>query len=102
MHKMTQLFSLAGLTLLLSACGGPSDYTPGPDMTAADIYVGACQECHGENGAGKFGFLFKIAGSQASVDEIAEILKNGGKIMPSFPKMSDEQRMAMAAYIKAL
>ncbi len=102
MTKMTRLFALSILAAALSGCGGPSDYKPTAGMTAADIFADACQACHGENGAGKFGFLLKIAGSETSAEEIATLLKDGGHIMPSFPNMSEEEHLTMAAYIKAL
>jgi mono/diheme cytochrome c family protein len=70
-------------------------------MTAAEIYGSACEVCHGKNGAGKFGFLFKIADSESSVEEMAAALKDGGAIMPSFPNLSEEQRLMMAGYLKA-
>ena len=102
MKQMTRLFAASILAVTLSGCGGPSDFTPTEGMSAADIYASACQACHGENGGGKFGFLFKIAGTEASLEQVAATLKEGGSIMPSFPNMSDEDRMTMAAYIKAL
>lgn len=102
MQKMTQLISIIGFATLLGGCGGPSDFTPIEGMSPADIYVSACQKCHGENGAGKFGFLFKIQGSDYTIEEMAATIKDGGKIMPSFPNLSDEQRMMMASYIKTL
>ncbi|MGD8589292.1 MAG: cytochrome c [Chromatiales bacterium] len=100
MTKTIQLFTLAALTSLISGCGGPSDFTPSEGMTAVEIYNSACADCHGDNGAGKFGFLFKIAGSDDSVEEMAATIKEGGTIMPSFPNLSDEQRLMMAGYIK--
>ena len=102
MTKTPRFFALAGATALLGGCGGPSDFTPTEGMTAAEIYGSACASCHGQDGAGKFGFLFKIAGSESSAEEMAEAIKEGGKIMPSFPNLSDEQRMMMAGYIKSL
>lgn len=102
MTKTTRLFAISILAATLSGCGGPSDFKPSDGMPAADIYTNACQACHGESGGGKFGFLLKIAGSEDSLDEIAALLKEGGHIMPSFPNMSDEERLTMAAYIKAL
>jgi mono/diheme cytochrome c family protein len=102
MNKMTRMLPIAGIAILLGGCGGPSDFTPTADMTAADIYGSACQVCHGENGAGKFGFLFKIQGSESSLEQMAAALKDGGKLMPSFPNLSDEQRVMMATYIKSL
>ena len=102
MNKMTRMLPIAGLAILLGGCGGPSDFTPAAGMTAADIYSSACQACHGENGAGKFGFLFKVQGSESSLEQMAAALKDGGKIMPSFPNLSDEQHLMMASYIKSL
>jgi mono/diheme cytochrome c family protein len=101
MYKMSQLIAISGLTAVLSGCGGPSDFSPAEGMSAADIYASTCQSCHGENGAGKFGFLFKIVGSESSPEEMAAALTEGGSIMPSFPNLSDEQRLMMAAYIKS-
>ncbi|MEN8167484.1 MAG: cytochrome c [Pseudomonadota bacterium] len=101
MTKMPQIATITALTALLSGCGGPSDFSPAEGMSAANIYASACQSCHGENGAGKFGFLFKIAGSESSPEEMATALKEGGSIMPSFPNLSDKQRTMMAAYVKA-
>ena len=102
MTKTTRLFAIAGITALLAGCGGPSDFTPTQGMSAAEIYSNACEVCHGNNGAGKFGFLFKIAGTDSSAEEIATTIQQGGKIMPSFPNLNEEQRMMMAGYIKSL
>jgi mono/diheme cytochrome c family protein len=101
MTKTTRLFALTALTALLSGCGGPSDFTPSEGMTAAEIYASACAACHGDKGAGKFGFLFKIAGSESSAEAMAAAINEGGTIMPSFPNLSDEQRLMMAGYIKS-
>lgn len=102
MTKTTRLIAVSILATTLSGCGGPSDFKPTEGMSAADIFNGACQACHGENGGGKFGFLLKVAGTDTSMEEIASLLKDGGHIMPSFPNMSDEERLALATYIKAL
>lgn len=102
MTKLPRLFAISTLTAVLSGCGGPSDFKPVAGMTASDIFVDACQACHGENGGGKFGFLLKIAGTDTSTEEIATLLKDGGRIMPSFPNMSEEEHLTMAAYVKAL
>ncbi len=102
MIKTNRLLAIATLAAALSGCGGPSDFKPTEGMSVADIYAGACQACHGENGAGKFGFLLKVAQSDKSQEEIAALLKEGGHIMPSFPNMSDDERLTMAAFVKAL
>ena len=102
MMKMSRLFVISTLAIVLSGCGGPNEYKPAEGMSAADIFADACQACHGENGGGKFGFLLKLAGTDTPIEEITTLLKDGGHIMPSFPNMSEEQHLAMAAYVKML
>jgi mono/diheme cytochrome c family protein len=102
MHKSFYPIAVTTLGLLLGGCGGPSDFTPTEGMSAVDIYAQACAICDGENGAGKFGFLFKLAGSESSVEAMARALEEGGTIMPSFPNLSHQQRLMMAGYIMTL
>jgi mono/diheme cytochrome c family protein len=86
---------------LLTGCGGPDEYTPAEGLGGADIYAAACQNCHGEGGKGKFGFLLKIAGTDHEAEEIANKVRDGGFIMPSFPNIGDKERQALAEYIRA-
>ncbi len=102
MKKTTQIIALATLTTCLTGCIGPNDFTPGEGMSPADIFSSTCQTCHGENGTGKFGFLFGIAGSDKPMEEIAAKIGGGSTLMPSFPNISTEDRMSVAAYVKAL
>lgn len=98
-HLLMTLPALA----LLGACGGkPSDFTPTPGMTTEEIFAAACTRCHGEKGQGKIMGVLKIAGTKASKEEILKALNEGGKAMPSFPKLNDEQKSALANYVKTL
>jgi mono/diheme cytochrome c family protein len=102
MPSSTHLIIITALSLLLGGCGGASDFKPTAGMSAVDIYASACEVCHGANGAGKFGFLFKIAGSESDLEEMANAIQQGGTIMPSYPNLSEPERLMMAAYIKSL
>jgi mono/diheme cytochrome c family protein len=102
MKKITAIYASALLTLLLTGCSETNEFTPTEGMSAADIFSSTCQSCHGEKGAGKFGFILAIAGSDDSLQEIAAKIHEGGSIMPAFPNISDSDRLAIATYIKGL
>ena len=102
MKKTTSLLAIPALTLMLTGCGGPEDFTPASGMSAEEIFASACSGCHGDKGSGKFGFLLKIAGDADAAAEVDEKLKYGGKIMPSFPNIGEADRAALAEYIKSL
>jgi mono/diheme cytochrome c family protein len=94
------LFSL--FAAILAGCGGKDDYTPSAGVNAPAIFAEACQSCHGGAGEGKFGFLFSLAGTESTPEKIARHIAEGGPVMPAFPNLSQEQRMALAAYVKSL
>jgi len=102
MKKTPQIIALTTLTACLTGCMGPNDFTPSEGMSPADIFSSTCQTCHGENGAGKFGFLLGISGTDESMEEIAAKIGEGSTLMPSFPNISDEDRLSIAAYVMAL
>lgn len=95
---------IAGACLSLSLLTGCSEnnFTPVSGMDGMDIYANACASCHGENGAGKFGFLLKLADSEASNEKIVGMIRKGGHIMPAFPNIDDQQAGLVADYIKSL
>jgi mono/diheme cytochrome c family protein len=96
---------LAGIYLsaaLLTGCSDSNNFTPVSGMDGMDIYASACANCHGENGGGKFGFLLKLAGSEASEEEIVGLIQKGGHIMPAFPNIDAQQAKLVATYIKSL
>lgn len=102
MNKSIQIILLATLATGLTGCIGPDDYTPEEGMSPAEIFSATCQTCHGIKGEGKFGFLFGIAGSEKSMQDIAKKIGEGSMLMPSFPNISAENKLSIAAYVKAL
>ena len=99
-YRKVVLVVLAGLGL--SACG-QRDYTPVAGVSAETIFAEACAGCHGDAGAGKFGFLLKLAGSDHPHpdSEIAEKVIKGGHIMPAFPNIDQQNAEALGQYINA-
>lgn len=102
--KKTTYSAATGLLLLLalSGCSDSNDFQPAAGMDAVDIFANACSSCHGENGQGKFGFLLKLAGTDAPAEEISEKILKGGHLMPAFPNINQQQAEVVAAYLKAL
>lgn len=100
MNSRIKVLSLLTMSLGLAACGGPREYTPATGSAAADMFAEACQSCHGESGQGKFGFLLKIAGTDASDADILAHIQDGGLIMPAFPNIGEQERQALVAYLK--
>lgn len=86
----------------LTGCLGPSEYDPALTATPSDMFIEGCQSCHGEKGEGKFGMILKLAGTEATISDIANKMENGGQIMPAFPGVETPQRMILAAYVKTL
>lgn len=102
MNNRFKVVGLAAVLGMLSGCGGPDEYKPAEGMVAKDIYIAACQSCHGENGSGKLGFLLKIAGRDYTAEEVAHKIGEGGFIMPSFPNIAEAERKAVGEYVEAL
>ncbi|MEJ2621046.1 MAG: cytochrome c [Candidatus Thiodiazotropha sp.] len=100
MKKTTNLLSITLLALTLSGCSGSNDFKPAAGMDGLDIYANACTSCHGDGGQGKFGFLLKLAGTDESPKEITEKIINGGKLMPAFPNINQQQAEQVADYLK--
>jgi cytochrome c551 len=102
MKKTTYLAGIYLTLTLLTGCSKSNDFTPTSGMDGMDIYTSTCASCHGEKGGGKLGFLLKLAGSEASTEEIVGMIQKGGHIMPAFPNISAQQAELIAAYIKSL
>ncbi|MEG3641129.1 c-type cytochrome [Magnetococcus sp. PR-3] len=100
--KRIQWIGLAAAGILLSGCGGNNDYTPAAGSSPDTIFAEACASCHGDKGAGKLGFLLKVAGSDAEPAAIAGHIQSGGPVMPAFPNINEADRVAIAAYLKSL
>jgi mono/diheme cytochrome c family protein len=101
MNKTTYLSAISLLALSLSGCSDSNDFTPAEGMDGLDIFANACASCHGEKGQGKFGFLLKLAGTDGSSEEISKKIIHGGKLMPAFPNINQQQAKEVATYLKA-
>jgi mono/diheme cytochrome c family protein len=101
MVKATYLTTISLLSLMLAGCSGSNDYKPTTGVDNETIFADACAGCHGDRGHGKFGFLFKIAGSEEPPEMLAEKITNGGHLMPAFPNFTKEEAVSVANYIKA-
>ncbi len=101
MYKTTRFIAACLTVAALGGCSS-SDYTPTTGAAADQLFAEACSGCHGDNGAGKFGFLLAIAGSEESTETIVDKIRNGGHLMPAFPQLSEEQASAIAGYLKSL
>ncbi len=97
---MVRRISVVVAALLLSGCGGESDYTPQSGASGADIFTAACQECHGVNGEGKFGFLLSLKVADHPREVLAGKIRNGGPVMPAFPQVDETAALAVADHLK--
>ena len=102
------LATTAAVTLcgLLALASGPSAQAPTPAETAA-LYKAKCAACHLANGASKtasMNFTDNVWQHGSSSKEIAEVIRNGVKgtaMMPFKGKLSDDQVVALAKYVRA-
>jgi hypothetical protein len=101
MIQFTRITIALALAATLTGCGNSEEYTPKAGMTAVQIFEEACEWCQGTNGGGKFGFLFKVAGAEASAAHIAQRIAEGGVIMPAFPRIPEPERLALGEFLKA-
>lgn len=88
----------AGLILLmvaLSGCSKSSDYTPTAGMSGADIFMGACLNCHKTEG----GVIFSLDKNSANLDAVSAKILKGSMMMPSFPNIQGEELTSIAAYV---
>lgn len=101
MFKTTQIIAACLVAGSLSGCSD-SAFKPAENMPANEIFAQVCAGCHGDSGAGKFGFLLQLAGTDLSAEEIVEKVRQGGHVMPAFPNISEGEAVAIAAYLKSL
>lgn len=87
---------LAGL---LAACGGSTD-----GLFGEALYQQSCQSCHNADGSGGVGKA--IGEGSAAVDltdeQIAGVIRAGPGVMPSFPRLTDEQVASLVAHVRRL
>ncbi len=124
-----KLFAVAAAAVLvISGCGAANDQTEDPandqnqetpaengaadgngdtaagdfDQAAAEqVYQASCLACHGANLEGSVGPQLTDVGARLSVDEIADIIKNGRNTMPAQAQLSDEEVQNLSAWLAA-
>ncbi len=82
-------------TAALAGCGGTRDYAPAPGSDGEQMFEHACLECHDPDAGGKY---FKLSRDEASPESIAERIREGGFMMPSFPNIRGEELRALSVY----
>lgn len=97
--KKILLFATLGLA---SSFTHASDYTPKPGLSGVEIFSETCASCHGAAGAGKFGFLLKLAGTELDTDAIKDKIATGSALMPKYPNIQADDLNNLATYIKTL
>ncbi|MGB5261273.1 MAG: c-type cytochrome [Gammaproteobacteria bacterium] len=79
-----------------------SQVSAAPD--GRQLYVAHCSACHGDQGHGGVGVPLSLPSFLDSVDDrfLAVTIRQGrpGRVMPSFPKLSDAQIAAIVGYIR--
>lgn len=97
---LKRIWMVVPVALLLSGCGGNSEYTPAAGSSAAQIYADACAGCHGAQGEGKFGVLLKIAGTTHAAADLGSKVRSGGPIMPAFVNIGEADAVAVGEYVR--
>lgn len=113
------LVSIAGVVLLLAACGGSPASDGAEASKGRELYTATCALCHGAEGEGKarLGKSLQASPFVASLsdEELVEFLEQGrpasdpanerGIDMPpkgGNPSLTDEDLMEIVAYLRSL
>lgn len=67
-----------------------------------ELYNTLCARCHGYDGKANFLGAKNLIKNNFSQEHIANTIKNGGKIMPKFDYLADEQIQAITKYVEEL
>ena len=100
MKLLMQITLAISTALVLSGCGEGENYAPQEGTNGADMFAAACSGCHNDSGKGYLGFLLKIAGTDMTEEEVTKKIAKGGLIMPEFVKLSQQQKLDIANYLK--
>lgn len=89
---------------MLSGCGrgGLDTFSATETTSPKAIFDQACASCHGNDGSGQFWLLFKLEPAGKKPQELADTIYSGREGMPSFPMLTESQRLALADYILKL
>ena len=116
---LSALVSIAGVTLLLAACGGAARPSDADASQGREHYRATCALCHGAEGEGKARLGKSLQASpfvdSLSDEELVKFLKEGrpswdpanerGIDMPpkgGNPALTDENLMEIATYLRTL
>ncbi len=101
---------VAGLTILLGACGSSSTaFSPPPNETypaeqvgqGQEIFQRSCSVCHGSSGTGRVGPNIVMVWERLTIDEQRDVIIDGRRAMPSFElTLEPEQIEAVIAYTR--
>ncbi len=82
--------------LLLTGCS--HDYAPAADATGEQIFQEACRECHQPDAEG---IIYSLKPENANQNYIANKVKNGSFMMPSFPELKADDIKKLSDYVLA-
>jgi quinoprotein glucose dehydrogenase len=72
----------------------------GSRRTGAAVYDAACARCHGADKGGRDRAPSLVGlGTRLSADEVYRVLNSGRGFMPSFARLSDDEKYTVAAYL---
>ena len=99
-----KILTLLSVAVLLTACGkgGVNDFKAPETSSAADMFANGCAGCHGSDGSGKFGMMFKLSPEGKSAEQLAATILSGREGMPSFPNLTEKQRLQLAEHILSI
>lgn len=82
-----------------AAAGSATTLVADPD-NGTTIWDHACAACHGELGQGNRAGVPDIRKTALSLEEIAQVVKEGAEDMPAFAGFSDKELLDISSYVK--
>jgi mono/diheme cytochrome c family protein len=105
-QRKIHLLLIAGASAILAACSGKAgfnDFGAAENTPVAQVFEDGCSKCHGSDGGGMlFGMMFKLDPAGKPATELAMTILTGREKMPSFPKLTEKQRLELANHILEL
>lgn len=118
MNLWIKICIMSVLLILITACGNqnsnltnetppppdsaPSDAIQSEDYAeAAALYKNQCIQCHATDLSGRMGEQSNLqtVGARLSKEQIADIIKNGGQLMPAQTNLSDDEIELLAQWL---
>ena len=82
--------------LLLAGCA--SKYVAPPETSTRQMFLDACARCHVPEDKVRQ-VWFRLDEEDRDIAVIAKRIREGGVMMPAFPKLTDDQVQALAEYV---